>query len=63
MKVPSRVNRIDVAQGADGSCVVTLFEQRRDPALDLEVVVKLSREQTRAWREALRAPDMPDRSR
>jgi hypothetical protein len=54
MTPPARVTRVNVAQGGDGTCVVTLIEEHRDPTLNVEMSLTLTAEETRAWRAELR---------
>lgn len=49
-----RVTRVEVSVAPDGGCVVTLTDERRDPTLDTGTHIRLTAQETRAWREECR---------
>ena len=50
LDIPPAMVKLAVAQAPDGTCVVTLAEDRREPSLNMEMVVKLTADEVRAWR-------------
>jgi hypothetical protein len=52
---PRTVGRLTLAHAQDGACTVTITENRREPALNLEIVVTLTADEVRAWRAACHA--------
>ena len=49
-----RVTRVEVGLGADGGCMVTLMDERRDPTPDTGTHIRLTADETRAWRRECR---------
>ena len=50
INAPHTVGRVTLARARDGACTVTITEDRREPALNLQVVVTLHADEVCAWR-------------
>jgi hypothetical protein len=50
-----RATRVEVSQAEDGTCVVDMHIDARHPDLSIHDRITLTVEETRAWREHLRA--------